>query len=320
MSPRARAGTRIGALVLGAALIIGAAPFVGPPLVEDSAEFIFWQLRVPRVLMAVLVGGTLSLVGATYQVIFFNPLATPSTVGTTAGATFGALIAIVFGVRSMVWGELPVLTLSAFLGALGVSAAVTFVALSRRARNNDIILAGIASSLAVGSASSAIQFSADETATLAAVRWSLGYLPQVGYRGIVLLLPIAAITALGLIGLSRSLDVLATGEELAHSRGMNVPLVRAIAIGCGALGVAGCVAWCGPIAFVELMVPHVVRLTLGSNRRVLLPMSLVVGGAFLALCDTIARTVIAGAELPVGVITAALGAPTLVYLIARQYR
>jgi iron complex transport system permease protein len=310
---------KIAALTLGAALVLTIAPFVGTPLPSEGADFIFWQLRVPRILAATLVGGTLSLVGAAYQTIFFNPLAAPSTVGTTAGATLGAMAAIVFGARGLLW-EVPLVTLSAFLGALGVSAVVLVVASHRRARINDIILAGIACSLAVGSISSAVQFSADANATLAAVRWSLGHLPQVGYRSIGIFAPFAALTVVSLIGMSRALDVFAAGEDLAHSRGVSVTFLRAIVIGSGSLGVAACVAWCGPIAFVEIIVPHIVRLIVGSSRRVLLPMSVVVGGAFLVLCDTIARVAIKGVELPVGVITAALGAPTLVYLIARQYR
>ena len=134
------------------------------------------------------------------------------------------------------------------------------------------------------------------------------------------MLPIALLTAITLLGLSRSLDTLAAGEDVAHARGVQVALVRATAIGCGSLGVAGCVAWCGPIAFIELIVPHIVRLTVGGRRAVVLPMSVVVGAAFLALCDAAARTTLSGRELPVGVITAALGAPMLVYLVARQPR
>lgn len=314
-----RESVKITALVALSALALSAAPFVGPSFPGEASDFIFWQLRVPRVLMAALVGGTLSLVGAVYQTLFLNPLASPSTVGTTAGATLGALIAIVYGLGRLSWG-ISIVVLFAFIGALVASLVVTMVAVRGRVRVNDIVLVGISCSLAAAALSSGILASADTNAAAAAVRWSIGHLPQVGYRGVLFMLPISALTAVALLGLSRSLDTLAAGEEVAHSRGVHVALVRAAAIGCGSLGVAGCVAWCGPIAFVELIVPHIVRLIVGARRGVVLPMSMVVGAAFLALCDAGARTVLAGRELPVGVITAALGAPALLWLVARQPR
>lgn len=319
MSLRLRPALRIPLLVAAAIVILCGAPFAGAPLHGETGAFILWELRIPRVLIALLVGSTLSLVGAVYQSIFFNPLAAPSTVGTTAGATLGALVAIVYGAGSSVLG-VSLTTLSAFLGAVAVSLTVALLAASGRARVSDIILAGIACSMAAGALSSGIQYSADASATAAAVRWSLGHLPQVGYRGLAFLLPSVLLAAGVLLSLTRSLEALHAGDDVAHARGVNVALVRATAICCGSLGVAACVAWCGPIAFVELIVPHFVRLILGVRRRVLLPMSMVAGGAFLAICDTAARTVVPGREIPVGVITAALGAPTLIFLLARKPR
>lgn len=319
MSRPTRASLRILLAAAAAVAVLVTAPFLGASLRDEAGSFIFWQLRVPRVLMALVVGAMFSLVGAVYQTIFFNPLAAPSTVGTSAGATLGALVAIVFGAGTSVLG-VSMVTLSAFLGAVAASLVVALVAASGRARVNDIILAGIACSLAAGALSSGLQYSADASATVAAVRWSLGHLPQVGYRGLGFLLPLVAIASAVLLGLTRSLEALHAGDEIAHSRGVNVTLVRAAVICFGSLGVAACVAWCGPIPFIELIVPHFVRLTVGVSRRVLLPMSMVVGGAFLVLCDTAARTVVPGREIPVGVITAALGAPMLIVLIARQAR
>jgi len=274
---------------------------------------------VPRTLMALVVGGTLSLVGAVYQSLFANPLAAPSTVGTTAGAALGALVAIVLGARRALWG-LPLITAAAFIGALAVSLLVAAIAAGRRVRMNDVVLAGIACSLAAGALSTGLQYSADAAELLAATQWSLGHLPQVGYRGVGLLLPLAGVSVAGLLTLGKALEVLVAGEEHAESQGVNVRAVRAFAIGFGALGVAACVAWCGPIAFVELIVPHLVRRAVGVSRRVLLPASVGVGAAFLALCDAAARSALPGRELPVGLVTAGLGAPLLVYLVARQAR
>ena len=308
---------RITLLVLASLTGIIVAPFIGPPLEGDAGRFILLSLRIPRVVMGVLVGATLSLVGAAYQTIFGNPLATPSTVGTMAGATLGALFAIVLG-GSAVFGGMPTIVLSAFVGALVVTAIVTAIAASGRARTEDVLLAGIAVSLAASAIASGIQFSADARAAFASVQWSLGNLAQVQYGRVVIVLPFAVSCAAVLLSQTNALETLVTGEERAHSQGVNVPRARALILGAGALGVAACVACSGPIAFVGLIVPHIVRLSVGASQRVLLPLSAVLGGCFLVLCDTLARLVLPGRELPVGVLTAAIGAPALVWLIARR--
>ena len=300
------------------ALLI-AAVFVGPQLSGAQGEFIVWQLRVPRVLVGVLVGGTLALVGAVFQALFQNPLATSDTVGTTAGATVGALAALALDSSRTVQG-LPLVTVCAFLGALGASLLVASFASTRRAHSSDVLLAGIAVTLATGALASGIQYISDSRALFAATQWSLGQLPQVGYRGVLLLAPICALACALLLLLTRPLQAFALGEELAHSQGVNVPRLRLFALALGSLGVAACVAWCGPIAFVGLIVPHLVRRLLGSSYRVLLPMSLCVGGALLVTCDLLARLIVPGRELPVGIVTAALGAPALVLLVARGRR
>ncbi|WP_163869495.1 FecCD family ABC transporter permease [Myxococcus eversor] len=309
--------TRLVVMLAVCALVIAVAPFIGPPMPPDARDFILWQLRIPRTLMALVVGGTLSLVGAVYQSLFSNPLAAPSTIGTTAGATLGALVAIVLGARTALWG-LPLITGAAFVGALGVSLLVAAIAAGRNVRMNDLVLAGIAFSMAAGAISTGVQFSADSAELLTAMRWTMGHLPQVGYQNIVMLLPIAAVSVVGLLTLTRALEVFISGEEHAESQGVNVRAVRMASIGLGALGVAGCVAWCGPIAFVELIVPHIVRRVLGVSRRVLLPCSVVVGASFLVLCDAVARIIFPGKETPVGLVTAALGTPLLIYLVARK--
>jgi iron complex transport system permease protein len=161
---------------------------------------------------------------------------------------------------------------------------------------------------------------ADSRALVASARWSLGQLPQVGYRGVGIIGPAAAVCSLLLLGSSRALSSFALGEEVAHAHGVAVRRLRLFILLAGSLGVAACVAWCGPIAFVGLLVPHLVRLVLGSSPGRLLPGSLIAGGAFLVACDAIARSIVPGRELPVGVITAALGAPALIFLIARARR
>lgn len=310
------------ALVLLASLAaIAAAPWAGG--LGDAASFVLWELRVPRVLVAALAGGTLALVGVCYQTVFANPLASPDTVGTSAGATLGALCAVTFGGWAGWQGVgdasgLPVVTLAAFAGALLISLAISGIAARRGASVNDVLLAGIAMTLAAGALSTGLQFTADETAMVAAARWSLGHLPQVGYRGVLALLPFALPVWVLLVWQARALDALLGGEARAWSQGVDTHRVRALVLGGGALAVAACVAWCGPIAFVGLIVPHLLRLGVGASRRVLLPLAVPAGAGFLAACDMAARLVVPGREVPVGVITAGLGAPLLVWLIARR--
>ena len=303
--------------MLVAAVIIGLCPFVGPSLDGDTGTFILYQLRIPRVIMGALVGATLGITGAAYQTVFANPLATPSTVGTTAGASLGALAVLVLWPEAASGGR-AVIALAAFSGALVVTAAIAAIAASGRARMEDVLLAGIALTLASGAAATGLQYTEDMASTFQAVRWSLGHLAQVGYRGPLVLLPWVVAAVVPLLFQVRALEAMGSGSDVAHAQGVDVIRVRTLCLGLGALGVGACVAWCGPIAFVGLVVPHIVRLTVGASRRVLIPMSAVSGAAFLVGCDALGRVVLPGRDLPVGVLTAAIGAPVLVALVARR--
>ncbi len=303
------------------------APFLGPSFsassppassaAADQAAFVLWQLRIPRVLVAIMVGATLSLVGACFQILFANPLASESTVGTISGAALGALLAFVSGATVALSG-LPAVVLGAFLGALGVTLSLTALAAHGRIRTNDVLLAGIALSIAASAIASVLQSLAASSATMAAAQWSLGQLVQVGYRGVILLLPFSAVVLTALLWQARAFDTLSAGEERAYSQGVDVRRLRLLALSLGALGVAAAVAWCGPIPFVGLIVPHIVRRLFRAQQRFFLPLSAVGGGAFLVVCDTAARLLLPGRELPVGAITAILGAPTLLWLVARR--
>lgn len=310
---------RLTLAVLATLCVAVASLFLVPGLAGDHDGFILWQLRLPRLLVGLWVGGTLGLVGGAFQSLFQNDLATPSTVGTTAGATLGALLSLVFGFGVGASG-LPLTILFAFAGAMAASLLVAFVALSGRARVGDVLLAGIAITLAASAASQMIQTLADMRALFAAVQWSLGQLPQLGFDGVKLLTPFCVVSTAIVLSQTRSLQSLAMGDDLAHSQGVHVRRVRALVLAGGSLGVAACVAWCGPIAFVGLIVPHLVRRTCGSALRVVLPLSLVTGGGFLVACDLVGRVVWPGNELPVGVLTAGLGAPALFVLVTRSRR
>ena len=305
-------------LVAASVTLLALATLVGPSLGGEQGDFVFAQLRIPRALVGALVGGTLALAGASFQTLFANPLATPSTVGTTAGATLGALTALALDLPSS--GSFGTTFVAAFAGAALASAAVAVVAASGRAQIGDVLLAGIAITLAAGALATGMQYVSDSRALIAAARWSLGALSQVGYTGVWVLAPIVVPVWVLLLLHARALQTFAFGEELAHARGVNVPRLRFVVLALGSLGVAACVAWCGPIAFVGLIVPHLVRLVVGPALGRLLPLSLVTGAAFLVACDAVARSLVPGRELPVGVVTAALGAPTLVVLLLRARR
>lgn len=307
-------------LLVAAALALSCLSlWVGPSFSGATGEFVLYELRLPRLLVGALVGATLSISGAAFQAVFNNALATPSTVGTTAGATLGALLALALDVGGGVLG-VSLLTASAFAGALVTTITVSGLAASGRMSKNDVLLAGIAVTLAASALASGIQFASDARALVAATQWSLGQLPQVGYRGVLLIAPFSTLTCVALLVLSRPLQNLALGDDLASAQGVHVPRLRFLVLLSASLGVAACVAWCGPIAFVGLIVPHLVKLLAGPSLRGLLPLSFFGGAAFLVLCDTLARVLLPGRELPVGVVTAALGAPALVYLVSRGRR
>lgn len=300
-------------LSIGLTVIAVAAPLVGPA----ADAFVLWQLRVPRVLMAMLVGCVLGLAGAVYQCLFENPLATPSTVGTTGGAALGAMVAsLIFPLDT--FGGMPVIVLAAFLGAAAVTALIAVIAARPRAQISDVLLAGIAISLGSSAIAMGLKASADMAATMRVVQWSLGNLSQVGYDRVLLLAPIASIAVVLMLGLARPLEALALGYERAATVGVRVHRLRALGLGSGSLGLGACVALCGPIAFVGLIVPHMARGVVGEARHRLLPASAMIGAGFLTLADTLGRHLIDFREIPVGVITAATGAPLLVFIIWRQ--
>jgi len=300
------------------ALLVG--PIIAlalPPLGGDTAQFVLVQLRLPRLLAGLLVGGTLGLCGAATQAVFSNPLATPSTTGTLAGATLGALAALVFAPAATIVGFSLVL-ICAFVGALVASFVVAVAAFGSRRRTEDVLLVGIAVTLATTALATGVEDLADSTAIVAANRWSLGNLAQIGYTRLGwMALPLISVWALLLLQM-RSLQNLVLGDDVAHARGVAVGRIRSTVLVLVALGVAGAVAWCGPIAFVGLVVPQLVRLGVGGAQRIVLPGSLVAGAGLLVLCDALGRVVVPGRELSVGVVTALLGAPAMAWLALRR--
>lgn len=329
MSPALRSRPLSGALLAGTAIAlavglgIGLGPTTVPiwgavasildrlPLIDldpgltATQEAILWELRLPRTVLGMLVGGLLAIAGGAYQGVFRNPLADPYLLGVAAGAGLAATIGITTGLATA--GTLPVW---AFVGALG-GVALTYAlgaSVSRGQSTTVLILAGVA----VASFLTAVQTFVQQrnAETLREVySWILGRLTTVGWDEVVTLLPYAAVSSVGLIVMRRLLDVLGVGDDEATALGVPVARVRITVLVLASLGTAAAVAASGLIAFVGLVVPHGVRLLAGSSYRVILPLSLAFGGAFLVFADLLARTLVAPSELPIGVVTAFFGAP-----------
>lgn len=288
-----------------------------PPITGDAAAFVVLELRLPRLLAGLLVGGTLGLAGAVTQAVFSNPLATPSTIGTLAGATLGALFALVVAPALSFWG-FSLVWISSFVGALVASFFVAMAAFGSRRRTEDVLLVGIAVTLATTAIATGIEDLADSRAIVAASRWSLGNLTQIGYTRLYFMAPPLVTVWVLLLRQVRPLQNLVLGDEVAHARGVEVGRIRTTVLVLVALGVASSVAWCGPIAFVGLVVPQLVRLGIGGAQRIVLPGSLVAGAGLLVLCDALGRVLVPGRELSVGVVTALVGAPAMAWLALRR--
>jgi iron complex transport system permease protein len=273
-----------------------------------TEESILWDIRMPRVVLAALVGGTLALAGATYQGVFRNPLADPYLLGVAAGAGLGATLSIAYLPEGLRGQEL--LPVTAFLG--GAAAVVLTYSIGRSAgRERDaatLVLAGVT----VASFFTALQTFVQQqnSDTLQQVyTWILGTIPSSGWSDVVLVLPYIAVAAAIMLALRRVVDVLNLGDDEAATLGVDVRRTRLLLVAAATVGTAAAVAVCGLIAFVGIIVPHAIRMIVGSGYRALLPLSVVGGAGFLVLADVIARTALSPAELPLGIVTAFFGAP-----------
>jgi iron complex transport system permease protein len=338
--PGTRLGWRrlaIGLAVLVAAvlagLVVGAAP-IGPygafATVVDRLPFVhldtgltvvqqnvLLELRLPRVLLAALVGGLLAVAGAGYQGVFRNPLADPYLLGAAAGAGLGATLVIVYLPAGQA-GGIPVLPIAAFGGALaGVLLAYLLGMIAGRGGGGtaNLLLAGVAVMSFLTAVQTFVQQSANSTDLTRVYGWILGQLSTSGWSDVLLVLPYGAVSAAVLLLHGRALDVLSVGDDEAESLGMRARRVRLIVIVAASLATASAVAVSGLIGFVGIVVPHIVRRLAGSSYRVVLPLSLVGGAAFLVLADILARTLVSPAELPMGVVTAFVGAPFFVVVL-----
>nr|WP_218909432.1 iron ABC transporter permease [Nocardiopsis sinuspersici] len=311
-------GVSAGAASLSAADIalhlLSLLPFdVRSPLTEREAAVLV-ELRLPRVVMGAVVGALLATAGGAYQGVFRNPLADPYLLGAASGAGLGATMVIVFGQQ---FSDSPraLVPVAAFLGALlGVFAAYLLGSAAGGGGTASLVLAGVAVSSFLSAAQTLVQqMEIDELQRIFA--WLLGGLGRGGWDDVRLVAPYAVAGLVVLLACGYLLDMLSLGDDKAVSLGLNPAAVRVVVISAASLATAAAVSVSGLIGFVGIVVPHIVRRMVGSSYRAILPVTVLFGGAFLVVVDIVARTLIAPAELPIGVVTAFLGAPFFVLIL-----
>ncbi|XLY87327.1 FecCD family ABC transporter permease [Ectopseudomonas mendocina] len=305
---------------LRAALRLLGLPFAADASVQQ-AELILSQIRMPRTLLGLAVGMVLALCGVAMQGLFRNPLADPGLVGVSSGAALGAAVAIVGGAA---FGGLPeafapyLLSACAFVGGLLVTALV--YRLGRRDGQTNVatmLLAGIALTALAGAAIGLFTYLADDATLRTLTFWNLGSLNGASYARLWPLLLATLAVALWLPRRARALNALLLGESEARHLGFDVERLKRELVFCTALGVGAAVAAAGLIGFIGLVVPHLMRLLVGPDHRLLLPASALAGASLLLLADLVARLALAPAELPIGIVTALIGAPFFLYLLVR---
>jgi iron complex transport system permease protein len=312
-------------LVLVAAAALGAVSIgfadlgrvlTGSADTPEVVRTVFWEIRMPRVLLAALVGASLALAGAGVQGLFRNPLADPALIGVSAGAALGAVLCFFFGWQGLLGGWL--LPLAAFGGGLlAVIVLMAFHSSFAAGGSAKLILAGVALNAMVGSVLGFFLFSASDDALRSMTFWTLGSCASAQWPQVVVLAVFLAAGSFLLWRHARSLDALQLGEDQAAHLGVPVARVRCETIAAAALLVGAATAFAGTIGFIGLVAPHMARLLLGGLHRLVLPAAFLLGAMLLVLADLGARTLAAPAELAVGILTAAIGGPFFLWLLRR---
>lgn len=306
-------GVRFGPVALDTGEVLAALGGSGP----EWHRQIVVQLRLPRALLGALVGGGLALAGATFQALLRNPLAEPYILGISGGASVGAVLVLALGLAGTASWVLPLAALAGALLAIGLVFRVA-VASRRSLDVRVLLLAGVVVA-AFFSACVAFILSISEARTVqGAVLWIMGSLAGASWRSVAVTAAYTLPAAALLMGLARPLNLMAIGEDTAHYLGTDVEKVKRMALGLAALLTAAGVAVAGVIGFVGLVVPHAIRLLVGSDHRALLPLSFLGGATFLVLSDFLAQMVLAPTQIPVGVITAFVGVPLFLVLLRRS--
>ena len=316
----------ISALVLVVAPTLGSTPISlrrafdpSIPWADNIDAQIFFVARLPRVLAGALVGSTLAAAGVVMQALLRNPLATPFTLGVSAAAALGAMSAIALNLDLTPLGATAV-PVMCFSGAMIGTALVYFLAtrMSGGLSTNVLLLAGVTLNTLFSALITFVQYLVDAADWYRTARWLLGNLDVSSFNPILAATPLIGLSLVLFAMLPRTLNLLTLGEDVAGSRGVDVVRGQRIAFLSASLATGAAVSLAGPIGFIGIVVPHLVRLLVGSDHRIVLPAATFFGAAFLVICDLIARTVMSPIELPVGIVTAIIGGPFFLWLLVRK--
>lgn len=282
--------------------------------IKESSIVIILKLRLPRIILAGFVGAGLSIVGASFQGMFKNPMADPYVLGISSGAALGATLSMVFGIDSHIIG-LSVTTLCAFIGAVITTLIVYNIArIGSKVPSTTLLLSGVAISFLLSSIISLIMtFKREQIERI--VMWTMGSVSAASWNHVLVVIPVVMVSTLILYFLSRDLNVYQLGEDDAKTMGIETEKLKKYILLICTIQVSVAVSVSGIIGFVGLIVPHVVRFLTGSDNRVVIPFSALVGAIFLVLCDTIARSIVPPMEIPVGIVTSIFGVPFFMYLL-----
>lgn len=275
---------------------------------------ILWNLRMPRILLCLLVGAALSVSGAAYQSVFRNPLTDPYVLGISSGASLGAAIAILLGLETFLFG---VGSFALAFGLLTILAIYRIASIGNRMHTTTLLLTGVCITF-LASAVISFLMVLNQNKMESIIFWTMGSFASASWADVAIVAPVVAVGIAMVLFHCRDLNLLLAGSETAKSLGVEVERVKKALLLTTTLMVAFCVACCGVIGFVGLVVPHCIRLACGPDNRKVIPRAIPVGALFMLACDTLARTLLAPTELPVGSLTALVGAPLFIYLLYKN--
>ncbi|CAG7613848.1 Hemin transport system permease protein HmuU [Paenibacillus solanacearum] len=297
-------------------------PGLGDRIAADwnaASEQIIWRVRLPRVVLGMLVGAALGLAGAAFQGVLRNPLADPYTLGVSSGASVGAAFLILFGLQYALFGQWTVPVVAFLTGMLSLGTVLLLARTDGKLRMETVLLSGVVMQAFLGAFVS-LMVAMSKQVINEIIFWLMGSLALRGWSYSVVLLPYLALGAAILLGYGRAMNLFALGERQAAHLGVHVERTKLIVLLVSTLITAAAVSVSGVIAFVGLLIPHLLRLLVGPDYRLLLPLSLIGGAVYVLWADTIARTLLSPTELPLGIVTAFMGAPFFAYLLRRNKR
>ncbi|NOU91799.1 iron chelate uptake ABC transporter family permease subunit [Paenibacillus sp. LMG 31456] len=297
-------------------------PWVGAKIPVDwqpAAEQIIWRVRLPRVLLGILVGAALGIAGAAFQGVLRNPLADPYTLGVSSGAALGASFLILFGLQFAFFGSWTVPIVAFVTGAVSLLTVLLLARTDGKLKMETVLLAGVVMQAFLGSFVS-LMVAMSKQVINEIIFWMMGSLSLRGWSYSLVLLPYLAVGAILLLTYGRAMNLFALGEAQASHLGVRVERTKLIVLSAATLVTAAAVSVSGVVAFVGLIVPHLLRLIIGPDYRLLLPLSLLGGAIYVLWADTLARMLLSPTEIPLGVVTAFMGAPFFAYLLRKNKR